>query len=152
MSDYEHYSKLVKRSVNHIFKNLLKDESVCETLESQSGNGDPRVSVEITGSLKGEMIIMLPVGTLNNITRFFISGATARTVKKHHEEIAGEIANLITGTFANQMQFLNHDIRLSAPEFNEDSITTRTLYDNINLSFLSGYGGFDVDLYYRGNG
>ncbi|MBP7583915.1 MAG: chemotaxis protein CheX [Spirochaetes bacterium] len=149
MNTYEQYSKLIVRSVNHIFKNLLKDESVSEILESQSSENDPKVSVEISGSIKGEIIINMPVDTLNRITKFFFSGATNRSVKKHYEEVAGEIANLITGTFANQLQFLRQDIKLSAPEYNEEPVTTRTLYDNINLSFNSSYGGFDIDLFYR---
>jgi CheY-specific phosphatase CheX len=110
------------------------------------------VSIEINGAIKGEIIINLPEGTLNSITKYFFSSATGRTVKKHYEEVAGEIANLITGTFANQLQFLKRDIRLSPPEFNDESDTTRSLYDNINLSFNSSYGGFDIDLFYRDNG
>lgn len=152
MNTYDQYSKLIVRSVNHIFRNFLKDESISEILESQSSGTDPKVSIEINGAIKGEIIINLPEGTLNSITKYFFSSATSRTVKKHYEEVAGEIANLITGTFANQLQFLKRDIRLSPPEFNEDSDTTRTLYDNINLSFNSSYGGFDIDLFYRDNG
>jgi CheY-specific phosphatase CheX len=149
IDSYDQYSKLIVRSVNHIFKNFLKDHTIEEVLESQSSKGDPSVSVGISGSIKGELIINLPSPTLDKITKYFFKSASAKTVKKHYEEVAGEIANLITGTFANQLQFLNHDVRLSAPEFNEESVTTRTLYDNINLSFQSNFGGFDVDLYYR---
>jgi hypothetical protein len=47
------------------------------------------------------------------------------------------------------MQFENHEIILSPPEFNDDPISMKALYDNINLSFTSGFGGFDVDLYYK---
>jgi CheY-specific phosphatase CheX len=149
MKDYNKYSKLVIRSVNHIFKNFLKDPSIKEILESQAQNGDPRVSIEIDGSIKGELIISFPAQTLNDITKFFFKGSAARSLKKHHEEVAGEIANLVTGTFANQLQFDNMDVRLSAPEYNDDTKTMRTLYDAINLSFDSGFGGFDVNLYYR---
>ena len=63
--------------------------------------------------------------------------------------VAGEIANLITGTFANQLQFDDYDIVLSPPEFNDDPILMKALYDNVNLSFSSSFGGFDIDLYYK---
>lgn len=149
INSYDQYSRLIVRSVNHIFKNFLKDHTIEEVLESQSSKGDPSVSVSISGSLKGELIINLPASTLDRITKYFFKSASGRAMKKHYEEVAGEIANLITGTFANQLQFLNHTVRLSPPEFNEEDVTTRTLYDNINLSFNSQYGGFDVDLYYR---
>ncbi|MCX7677585.1 MAG: chemotaxis protein CheX [Spirochaetes bacterium] len=148
IDSYEQYAKLIVRSVDHIFKNFLKDNTIEEVLESQSSKGDPTVSIGISGSIKGELIISMPQSTLENITKFFFKNASARTIKKHYEEVAGEIANLITGTFANQLQFLNHTVRLTPPEFNEE-ITTRTLYDNVNLSFISHFGGFDVDLYYR---
>ncbi|HON77341.1 MAG TPA: chemotaxis protein CheX [Spirochaetota bacterium] len=149
MKDYNKYSKLVVRSVNHIFKNFLKDPSIKEILVSQAGDDDPRVSIEIDGSLKGELIICFPGDTLNHITKFFFKGSAARSLKKHYEEVAGEIANLVTGTFANQLQFDNMDVRLSAPEFNDDTKTMRMLYTTVNLSFESGFGGFDVNLYYR---
>ncbi len=149
INSYDQYARLIIRSVNHIFKNFLKDNSIEEVLESQSSKGDPSVAIGISGTLKGELIINLPASTLNNITKYFFKTAGGKSAKKHYEEVAGEIANLITGTFANQLQFLNHTVRLSPPEFNEEDVTTRTLYDNINLSFISQYGGFDVDLYYR---
>jgi hypothetical protein len=47
------------------------------------------------------------------------------------------------------MQYDDHDIRLSPPEFNDDPIELKTLYSNVNLSFDSTYGGFDVDFYYK---
>lgn len=149
MKDYNKYSKLVIRSVNHIFKNFLKDPSIKEILVSQAGSDDPRVSIGIDGSIKGELIISFPAQTLNHITKFFFQNTSARSLSRHHEEVAGEIANLVTGTFANQLQFDNMDVRLSAPEFNDDSKTMRMLYDAINLSFDSEFGGFDVNLYYR---
>ncbi len=149
INSYDQYARLITRSVDHIFKNFLKDNSIEEVLESQSSKGDPSVSISISGTLKGELIINLPPSTLSNITKFFFKTSGGKSVKKHFEEVAGEIANLITGTFANQLQFLNHTVRLSPPEFNEEDMTTRTLYDNINLSFNSHFGGFDVDLYYR---
>jgi len=33
----------------------------------------------------------------------------------------------------------------------EDPIALKTFYENINLSFKSSFGGFDVDLYYKEN-
>lgn len=72
-----------------------------------------------------------------------------QSIKKHHADVAGEIANMITGTFANQLQYINYHVRLSPPDFNDDPITVKALYDNINVSFQSSYGGFDVDLYYK---
>ncbi len=152
MKNYKTYSKLIVRSVNHIFKNFLQDQSVTEIVESKSGRDNQKVSIEIEGSLKGELIINFQPETLNLITKHFIPNSSPKTIKKHYEEVAGEIANLITGTFANQLQFHNLEIRLSAPEFNDDTETTRTLYDSINLSFDSRFGGFDVDLYYREEG
>jgi CheY-specific phosphatase CheX len=149
MSNYDRYSKYIARSVDHIFKNFLNDNSIHEVYETQSRKNDPKVTVEISGSMTGEIIINLPSKTLNLITRKVIPGVSNKSLKKHHEDVAGEIANLITGTFANQLQFFNHNIRLSAPDFNDDPIVLKTFYENINLSFLSDLGGFDVDLYYK---
>ena len=120
MSDYDRYSKYLVRSVNHIFKHFLDDTSIEEVYETQSRIKDPLVVVEINGTMKGEIIINLPKKTLDLITRKFVNSSDAKTIRKYHGDVAGELANLITGTFANQMQFLKHDIKLNAPEFNDD--------------------------------
>lgn len=147
MSNSERYSEFIVRSVDHIFKKFLQDESIEEVYETQTSEEDHQVAVEITGTLQGEIVINLPDNTLSLLTKKFIGGK--KGAKKHYGDVAGEIANLITGTFANQMQFDEHDIILSPPEFNDDPISMKALYDNINLSFSSSFGGFDVDLYYK---
>jgi len=149
MIDTDRYSRYLVRSVNHIFKNFLGDTSVEEVYETQSRAKDPLVVVEINGTMKGEIIINLPKKTLDLITQKFISSDDVKTIRKYHGDVAGELANLITGTFANQMQFLKHDIKLNAPEFNDDPISIKTLYENINLSFNSKFGGFDIDFYFK---
>lgn len=149
MNNYDRYSRYLVRSVNHIFKHFLEDQSVEEVFESQSNGSDPLVTVEIAGSLVGEIIINLPKKTLDHITMKFINSKDLKAIRKNHGDVAGELANLITGTFANQMQYMEHDIRLNAPEFNDDPIGMKTLYENINLSFNSKYGGFDIDFYYK---
>ncbi|MCU0846266.1 MAG: chemotaxis protein CheX [Spirochaetes bacterium] len=151
MSGYERYSKYLVRSVNHIFKHFLDDNSVEEVYETQSSDKDPHVAVEIDGTLSGEIMINLPKKTLDLITRKFIRSDDPRYIRKSYNDVAGELANLITGTFANQMQYANHEIKLNAPEFNDDPITMKALYENINLSFNSIYGGFDIDFYYKEN-
>jgi len=137
--------------VDQIFKNFLSDTSIAEVYETQCRGQEPKVSIEFEGTLSGEIIINLPRKTLDHITKKMIPGFKGRTTKKHHQDVAGEIANLITGTFANQLQFLDHNVRLSPPELDDDPITLKTFYENVNLSFTSIYGGFDIDLYYRDN-
>jgi CheY-specific phosphatase CheX len=149
MIDTDRYSRYLVRSVNHIFKHFLDDASIEEVYETQSGTKDPLVVVEINGTMKGEIIINLPKKTLDGITMKFVNSSDVKTIRKYHGDVAGELANLITGTFANQMQFLKHDIKLNAPEFNDDPISMKTLYENINLSFSSKYGGFDIDFYFK---
>lgn len=151
MEKYKRYSYILSRSVDHIFKHFLNDATIEEVFETQSGQKDPKVSIEFDGTLSGELIINLPHKTLEHITRRMVPEAKGRTLKRYYGDIAGEIANLITGTFANQLQFLNHNVRLSPPEVDDDPITLKTFYENINLSFKSTYGGFDIDFYYREN-
>ncbi len=149
MSNYNTYYKCIVRSVDHIFKNFFKDCSIDEVFDTQSSEKDPVVSVEISGSLTGEIIINLPVKTLNLLIKEMIPNANPRSLKRHHADVAGELANLITGTFANQLQFIERNVRLFPPEYNDDPIKMKTLYENINISFTSDFGGFDVDLYYK---
>jgi len=151
MSEYDTYSKVIVRSVNHIFTKFLNDEEIEEVYETQSGVKDPWVAVEIGGTLKGEIKINLPRKTLNHITEKFIGSSNARSIKKHGNDVAGELANLITGTVANQLQYIDHDILLSPPEFIDDPISIKALYENVNLSFYSSYGGFDIDFYFKSN-
>jgi CheY-specific phosphatase CheX len=149
MSNYNIFYKCIVRSVSHIFKHFFKDDLIDEVFNAQASKEDPVVCVELTGALKGEIIINLPVKTLNMLIRQLIPDVKPQAIKKHHADVAGELANLITGTFANQLQYINYNVRLSAPDYNEDPITIKALYDNINVSFLSSFGGFDVDLYYK---
>ncbi len=151
MDSYAAYSKVLTKSVSHIFKKFLNDHDIEEVFEGQSGGKDPQVAVEINGTLRGEIVINLPQKTLNQISKKFIGNSKARITKSVSADVAGELANLITGTFANFMQYSDHDLILSPPEFNDDPISMKALYDNVNISFLSSFGGFDVDLYYRSN-
>ncbi len=149
MSNYNVFYKCIVRSVHHIFKNFFKDDLIDEVFDTQASKTDPVVTVEISGALKGEIVINIPITTLNLIVKHLIPSIKPQAIKKHHADIAGELANMITGTFASQLQYINYNVRLSAPDYNEDPITIKALYDNINVSFLSSYGGFDVDLYYK---
>lgn len=149
MSNYNTFSKCIVKSVNHIFKNFLSDSSIQEVYENQSRDTDPKVSIEIDGNLTGEIIINIPEQTLSLITKHFVPDENNKSLKKHYRDIAGELANMITGTFANQLQFIDFKLRLSAPEYNDDPILLKTFYENINISFTSHFGGFDVDLFYK---
>ena len=148
MSNQNIYSKMIVRSVDHIFKNFLEDQTIEEVYETQAKSGH-KIVVEINGSIKGEIVITMPSNTLETIAKRFTNRSKNSSAVKHHKDVAGEIANLITGSFANQMQFKNHVLLLSPPEFNDDPIAMKALYDNINLSFKSEFGGFDIDLYYK---
>ncbi|OHD68498.1 MAG: hypothetical protein A2W19_14525 [Spirochaetes bacterium RBG_16_49_21] len=152
MNNYDRYATYLVRSVGHIFRYFLDDTTVEEVFETQARDADPRVAVEISGTLAGEILINLPKKTLDRITMKFINSEDVKIIRKCHGDVAGELANLITGTFANQMQYARHDLRLNAPEFNDDPIAMKTLYENINLSFNSKYGGFDIDFYYKEKG
>jgi CheY-specific phosphatase CheX len=149
MKEYETYSKILTKSVNHIFKKFLNDNDIAEVYESQATKSDPLIAVEINGTLRGEVIINMPQKTLDQISRKFIGNPKAKITKSMRVDIAGELANLITGTFANLMQYAEHNLLLSPPEFNDDPINLKTLYENVNISFISSYGGFDIDFYYR---
>lgn len=148
MNHYERYTRILARSVDHIFKNFLFDTDIKEVYVHQSSPNDPKVAIEIHGTMKGELIINLPVSTLDRLTKNFFEN-THGNIKKYYPDIAGELANLITGTFVNQLQFMKHTITPSPPEYNEEQIALKTLYENINLSFESRFGGFDIDFYYK---
>ncbi len=151
MNSYDRYYNCIVRSVDHIFKNFFSDDAIEEVYKSQLSQKNAKVSVEIEGSLTGEIILHIPNTTLNLLIKKMIPNvkANSRSFQKHYADVAGELANMITGTFANQLQFVEKDIRLSPPEFDNDPITIKTLYENINISFDSSFGGFDVDLYYK---
>ena len=149
MSNYNRYYRCIVKSVDHIFNNFLQDSSIQEVFESQSINNNHKVSIEIEGTLSGEFILNFPAKTLNLLTKKFNPDINPRSVKKYYADVAGEIANLITSSFANQLQFIDHDIKISAPDYDDDPIQIKALYDNVNISFTSSFGGFDVDLYYR---
>lgn len=148
MNTYERYTRFLARSVDHIFKNFLYDHDIKEVFQNRSSNGDPKVTIEIDGTMRGELIIHFPEHTLHQLTKIFFQNIKGN-VKKYYPDVAGEIANLIAGTFINQLQFMKHTIKPSPPEYGEEQIPLKTLYENINLSFESRFGGFDVDLFYK---
>ena len=139
MSNYEAYSKILTKSVNHIFKKFLNDNGVTEVFEAQASERDPQIAIEIMGTLKGELLINMPQSTLTQISRHFMGDPKAKITKSISADVAGELANLITGTFANLMQYAEHDLILSPPEFNDDPISMKALYDNVNMSFSSSF-------------
>lgn len=150
MSDFsKKYNKAVERAVIHIFSNLLQDDSIEEVFHSQTEKNDPKVWIEVEGTIEGEIAITLTKETLKNLTKHFHPKSRGRAVIINQRDVIGELANLITGTIANQLQYINHEVRLLPPEFEEDPISMKALYENINLSFNSNFGGFDIDLYYR---
>ena len=149
MNNYKRFYGCIVRSVDHIFKNFLNDSSIEEVYETQSSKNAHNVIIEIDGTLSGELVLNFPRTTLNHLTKKFNPTINPRSLKKFHADVAGEIANLITSSFANQLQFIKHSIKISPPEFDDDPIPIKALYENINVSFISSFGGFDIDLYYR---
>ena len=147
----ETYAKFLLRAVKYIFKRFLEDETIKEVFEFNAKGKVNQIIVEISGTLRGEIIIHLPQDTLKQITKKFINASNEKTLRTHYKDVGGEVVNQVTGTFANQMQYEGHNITLSPPEFNDDPISMKALYENINMCFDSGYGPFEVDLYFREN-
>jgi CheY-specific phosphatase CheX len=148
MNNYERYTRILARSVDHIFKHFLYDNDIKEVFTNQSTPNDPRVTIQLDGTMKGELIINFPEQTLHQLTKNFFINAKGN-IKKYYPDVAGEVANLIAGTFINQLQFIKHNLKPSPPEYNEEHTTLKTLYQNINLSFESRFGSFDLDFYYK---
>ena len=147
----EKYAKFLLRSVKYIFKRFLEDENIKEIFEFSGKGRLNRIVIEFSGTMKGEIVIYIPQDTLKQITKKFINTSDEKVLRQYYKDVGGEVVNQITGTFANQMQYEGHDIILTAPEFNNDSILMKALYENINMYFNSSYGFFEVDLYFREN-
>ncbi len=151
MSNYKVYSNYLAKSVHHIFRNLFADSNIEIVYDSQIDNNMLSVSVDMAGSIKGELILHFPKKTVLSIYHFMYSPKKgARISADALIDVASELSNMITGTFVNQMQFIDHQLDVSPPELldgQEEYI--RTLYENVNLSFRSSYGGFDLDFYFR---
>jgi CheY-specific phosphatase CheX len=147
--NYNKYQKCFERSVKHIFTNFLDDKTIDSIVESQSSGKDHKVWIEVEGSFHGVVVISLPLPTLKKITARLYPQLIGKSIKNIVNDITGEIGNMITGTFANQLQYLNHSLVLSPPEFDEDPIPLKTLYENISLSFTSHFGGFDAEIYFK---
>lgn len=147
--NYGKYQKCFERSVKHIFEHFLGDPSIHSVVESQRARKNHSVWVEVDGSFNGEVHLCFPESTMKEITALVAQGETGKSAKQIIHDVAGELGNMITGTFANQLQYLNHTIRLCAPEFEEDPIPLKTFYDNVSLSFNSRFGGFDAEVYFK---
>lgn len=146
------YAKGVENSVKHIFNNFLNDNSVTEVFASQTGKSNPdyhKVWIEIDGTFEGEIAILLPRDTLMNLTKYFNPSVKQSALKAAMRDVSGELANQITGTLANQLQYIDHTVRLAPPEFDDDPIQVKAFYDNISISFSTSFGGFDIELYYK---
>lgn len=146
---YRKYSQCLERSVKHIFNNLFEDLSIDEIFEKDRISGGITVLIEMDGTLKGALRIRLPDATVKSLTKKMHPTAKSSKNREHMEDIAGEMGNLIAGTFANQLQFIRHSIRLFPPEFGDDLVGITTFYENINMIFESAYGLLAVDLFYK---
>jgi CheY-specific phosphatase CheX len=146
--NYRQYSKCLENSIVHIFNNLFNDKSISEIYDSQSSGKAPTVAIEFEGSFHGEILFSLPKKTLKALNKK-VNPEIKKMSSSHYNDLAGEIANLVTGTLANQLQYIQHEITLNPPEFDKDIIKLKTFYDTITMSFVSDFGGFDVDLYYK---
>lgn len=152
MADYARkYAKGIENSVKHIFSQFLDDAEVKEVFSPQTNDIDKcsRVWIEIEGTIEGEIVIILPQKTLSKLTKYFHPKARGKALKEGMIDVSGEIANLITGTLANQLQYIDHNVLVSPPEFDDEPIQMKALYENISISFITKYGGFDVELYYK---
>lgn len=147
--NYGKYSKCFERSVRHIFNNFLKDQSIANVVENQATEDDLTVWIEVEGSFRGEVILRIPEKTLTKITVKLNPTLKGAALKKMCFDVLGEIANMITGTYANQLQYLEHEIFLSPPEFETDPISLKTFYENVSFSFVTDFGGFDAEVYFK---
>lgn len=150
MSNYrKKYNKGLERAVLHIFNNFLLDTSIKEVTEAQAVQKNHLVWIEMSGTFEGEMQITLSDDLVSALVSFFHKNEKVKKTKSVIHDVTGEIANLISGTFVNQLQYIGHDIKVSPPEFEEDPISMKALYDNICLSFSSTLGGFDIEIFYK---
>ena len=148
-TSYHKFSQCLERSVKHIFTNLFEDSTIDETFEENTIQGGCTVLIEMDGTLKGALRIKLPEKTIKSLTKQMFPSAKGKESSAHSEDVAGEMGNLIAGTFANQLQFIKHSIRLYPPEFGDDLVGTTVFYENINMTFASIYGLFMIDLFYK---
>jgi CheY-specific phosphatase CheX len=105
------------------------------------------------GSISGEILYYFPRETIKKILdKMMPSQMGKKLLKKTLHDAANELGNMITGTFVNQMQYLNHEIFVSPPEVQEQREEyMRTLFETVNLSFDCELGGFDIDFFYKEN-
>ncbi len=146
---YQLYSKGLINSVIHIFSNLFDDKTIKETVESKTTENDKRVWIEFNGSMRGEIIIITPKETLDKLVKKYNPKARGKKIESDYNDVLGEVANLIAGTLANQLQYYNHTVIPTPPEFEEDPIPMKTLFESVSLSFTSGFGHFDIEAYIR---
>ena len=149
MSSYRKFSQCLERSVKHIFTNLFKDPSIDEIFDREPSDIGKTVMIEMDGTVKGALRIQLPALTIKSLAKTIDPGAKGKHFSETAEDVAGEMGNLIAGTFVNQLQYINHSIRLFPPEFGDDLLGTTALYENVNMTFQSAYGLFMVDLFYK---
>ena len=149
MSNYRKFSQCLERSVKHIFTNLFGDASIDEVFDETPSAFGKTVMIEMDGTVKGALRIQLPEPTIKSLAKTIDPNAKGKQFSATAEDVAGEMGNLIAGTLVNQLQYINHSIKLFPPEFGDDLLGTTALYENVNMTFRSAYGAFVVDLYYK---
>ncbi|MGL4368442.1 MAG: chemotaxis protein CheX [Spirochaetota bacterium] len=149
MSNYRKFSQCLERSVKHIFTNLFGDSSIDEVFDENPVSFGKTVMIEMDGTVKGALRIQLPEPTIRSLAKTIDADAKGKKFSAVAEDVAGEMGNLIAGTLVNQLQYINHSIKLFPPEFGDDLLGTTALYENVNMTFRSSFGAFVVDLYYK---
>jgi len=148
VSGYRKYNDYLYRSAVFVFRNFIKDE-----LEPVSEYTPAKklilTSVDVVGTLKGELLFRFPKETIGKIAERMIPGLKKKNAALL-EDVACELSNMVTGTFVNHLQFLKHELEVLPPEILDgDEEYVRTLYDSVNLSFQGQVGFFDIDFYFK---
>lgn len=144
---YHQLNDWLFRAVDHIFSNFLQDK-VQLVMESSVAGQVLLVSVDLRGSIKGELIYRYSKETIKKAMKHI--SPNKRGTKENLEDVASELSNMITGSFINQLQYADYELRVTPPEIQEgDEEYVRALYESLALSFTSSMGPFDMDLYYR---
>lgn len=142
------YKEIIKKSVSHIFTTMLQSQS-CDQIDLLLDEDIYSIVITCKGSLQGDFHFTYCKKTIANIVSYF----NQKNYDKHNEsdlkDIAGEISNLIAGTFVTRLRFNKNDIKISHPQHDKTFQENRRTYKDFNLSYSSDYGDMGISFSFK---
>ena len=135
-------------SASMVFKTLLNvdlKKGKLSYLSDPEPSNDIVINIDISGNVKGLVLYSLGFNTLNKIASTLVPDMSEEQIKEDYKDIAGELANMITGNAITLLA--DHGLDISTPTVmskDEYKIRRRKSPSMLSLNLYSPFGQLEI--------